>query len=194
MTQLGDPTFYRSPAQAAAAPAEKLAYVAAFDRTAQRPDALTVVDVDPSSARYGQVMGWADLPTLGDELHHFGWNACSSALAHEGHDMNGLQRRYLLLPGLRSSNVHVYDTHPIPPIPPWSRRSTPRSWRTKPATPGRTPCIAGQKESSCPAWEAPMAPMVRAGSRCSTTRPSTCWALGKVTADRNIWHMTPGGI
>ncbi|MGH3604033.1 MAG: selenium-binding protein SBP56-related protein, partial [Pseudonocardiaceae bacterium] len=103
-----DPTFYRSPAEAGAAPAETLAYVVAFDRTAQRPDALTVIDVDPSSPRYGQVVGWADLPTLGDELHHFGWNACSSALAHEGHDMNGLQRRYLLLPGLRSSNVHVY--------------------------------------------------------------------------------------
>jgi len=112
-----DPTFYRSPAEAVAAPAEKLAYVVAFDRTAQRPDALTVVDVDPSSARYGQVVGWADLPTLGDELHHFGWNACSSALAHEGHDMDGLQRRYLLLPGLRSSNVHVYDTQSDPTNP-----------------------------------------------------------------------------
>jgi selenium-binding protein 1 len=38
----------------------------------QRPDALTVVDVDPGSPRYGQVVGWADLPTVGDELHHFG--------------------------------------------------------------------------------------------------------------------------
>ena len=32
-----------------------------------------------------------------------------------GHD--GLQRRYLLLPGLRSSNVHVYDTQPDPRSP-----------------------------------------------------------------------------
>ena len=74
-----DPTFYRSPAEAVAAPAEKLAYVVAFDRTAQRPDALTVVDVDPGSARYGQVVGWADLgggrtlpgvsrPNIGREL------------------------------------------------------------------------------------------------------------------------------
>jgi selenium-binding protein 1 len=62
-------------------------------------------------------VGWADLPTRGDELHHFGWNACSSALKHEGHDMNGLERRYLLLPGLRSSNVHVYDTQPDPRSP-----------------------------------------------------------------------------
>src|SRR5213082_3301250 len=34
-----------------------------------------------------------------------------------GHDTDGLQRRYLLLPGLRSSNIHVYDTHPDPRQP-----------------------------------------------------------------------------
>jgi len=114
-----DPTFYRSAAEAIAAPQEQLAYVVAFDRAAERPDALTVVDVDPASGTYGSLVGWADLPTVGDELHHFGWNACSSALKHEGHDMgsDGLQRRYLLLPGLRSSRVHVYDTHPDPRTP-----------------------------------------------------------------------------
>jgi selenium-binding protein 1 len=114
-----DPTFYRSPGEAAAAPAEKLAYLVAFDRSGEKPDALTVLDTDPESAGYGTVVGWADLPTRGDELHHFGWNACSSALMHEGHDhgTDGLQRRYLLLPGLRSSNIHVYDTHPDPTRP-----------------------------------------------------------------------------
>ncbi|GAB3979036.1 hypothetical protein GCM10027615_54610 [Plantactinospora veratri] len=44
-----DPTFYASPRDAAEAPPEKLAYVAAFDRTARRPDAIAVVDVDPDS-------------------------------------------------------------------------------------------------------------------------------------------------
>jgi selenium-binding protein 1 len=114
-----DPTFYRSPTEAIEAPREELAYVVAFDRAGQQPDALTVIDVDPGSAGYGRVVGWADLPTVGDELHHFGWNACSSALKHEGHDMggDGLQRRYLLLPGLRSSRVHVYDTRPDPRSP-----------------------------------------------------------------------------
>ncbi|CAN5817588.1 selenium-binding protein SBP56-related protein [soil metagenome] len=114
-----DPTFYRSPGEAAAAPAEKLAYVVAFDRAGEKSDALTVIDVDSDSQTYGEIVGWADLPTTGDELHHFGWNACSSALMHECHDMGeeGLQRRYLLLPGLRSSNIHVYDTHPDPTNP-----------------------------------------------------------------------------
>ena len=114
-----DPTFYRSAAEAAAAPREKLAYLVAFDRGGAQPDALTVIDADPESASYGTVVGWSDLPTRGDELHHFGWNACSSALMHAGHDMGpeGLQRRYLLLPGLRSSNVHVFDTQPDPRSP-----------------------------------------------------------------------------
>ena len=114
-----DPTFYRTAAEAVAAPKEKLAYVVAFDRSGKQSDALTVLDVDESSADFGKVVGWADLPTRGDELHHFGWNACSSALMHEGHDMgpDGLQRRYLLLPGIRSSRIHVYDTQPDPRAP-----------------------------------------------------------------------------
>ncbi len=114
-----DPTFYRSAAEAAAAPREALAYVVAFDRSGEAPDALCVVDVEESSPDYGRVVGWADLPTRGDELHHFGWNACSSALMHAGHDMgpDGLQRRYLLLPGIRSSRISVYDTHPDPRAP-----------------------------------------------------------------------------
>jgi len=99
-----DPTFYRSAAEAVAAPPEKLAYLVAFDRAGELPDALSVIDVDESSDAFGNVVGWTELSTRGDELHHFGWNACSSALMHAGHAMGaeGLQRRYLLLPGLRS--------------------------------------------------------------------------------------------
>ncbi len=112
-----DPTFYRSAAEAAAAPGEQLAFVVAFDRAAQKHDAMTVIDVNPASDTYGQVVGWTDVPGLGDELHHFGWNACSSALKHEGHDMEGLARRYLLVPGLRSSNIYVLDVASDPRNP-----------------------------------------------------------------------------
>src|SRR3977135_2260479 len=107
-----DPTFYRSPAAAVEAPAGELAHVVPSARAG-----LTGLDPDRASPGYGTVVGWADLPTRGDELHHFGWNACSSAFAHAGHHTDGLQRRYLLLPGLRSSNVHVYDTQPDPRKP-----------------------------------------------------------------------------
>ena len=84
--QTTDPTFYRSAAEAVAAPTETLAYVVAFDRAGERPDALTVIGTEESSDDFGKVVGWADLPTGGNELHHFGWNACSSALMHAGHD------------------------------------------------------------------------------------------------------------
>src|ERR1700749_5013856 len=111
-----DPTFYRSPADAAAAPAEKLAYLATFSRPADQPDALAVVDVDADSATYGQVIGFNELPGLGDELHHFGWNACSSALCPTGNHDHG-DRRYLIVPGLRSSRLYVLDTQPDPASP-----------------------------------------------------------------------------
>ncbi|MEU7864022.1 selenium-binding protein SBP56-related protein [Nonomuraea sp. NPDC049141] len=104
-----DPTFYPSPRDAADAPAEKLAYVAAFDRSATRPDALAVLDTDATSPTYGQVVGWTDLPYTGDELHHFGWNACSSALCPYAPHPH-VERRYLIVPGLRSSRIHVFDT------------------------------------------------------------------------------------
>jgi methanethiol oxidase len=114
-----DPTFYRSPAAAIAAPPEKLAYVAAFDPAAGRRDAMTVIDCDADSPGYGRVVGWAELPTAGNELHHFGWNACSSALCHQGHHGHDgvLERRYLVVPGLRSSRTYVLDTKPDPREP-----------------------------------------------------------------------------
>jgi selenium-binding protein 1 len=112
-----DPTFYRSPAAAVAAPPETLAYIAAFDPAGAQRDAMTVVDCDAGSPTYGQVVGWTELPTAGNELHHFGWNACSSALCHEGHAHHGLERRYLVVPGLRSSRTYVLDTKPDPRQP-----------------------------------------------------------------------------
>jgi selenium-binding protein 1 len=111
-----DPTFYRTARDAIAAPRENLAYVAAYDPAGSRKDAMTVIDCDPSSATYGSVVGWTDLPTGGNELHHFGWNACSSALCHEGH-AGHLERRYLIVPGLRSSRTYILDTRPDPKTP-----------------------------------------------------------------------------
>ena len=71
-----DPTFYPSPKMAMEAPPEKLAYVALLNPThTGRHDALAVVDVDPSSSSFSQVVGKVEMPNEGDELHHFGWNA-----------------------------------------------------------------------------------------------------------------------
>ena len=60
---------------------QRLAYVAGLaPDNKSRSDALFVVDVDPASPSYGSVVSRLDLPNIGDELHHFGWNACSTAL------------------------------------------------------------------------------------------------------------------
>src|SRR5919112_568283 len=76
-----DPTFYPSPRTAMRAPPEKFAYVGVLNADGKgRPDALAVLDVDPDSETYEQSVGRVDMPNAGDELHHFGWNACSAAL------------------------------------------------------------------------------------------------------------------
>jgi selenium-binding protein 1 len=111
-----DPSFYPSPRLAAQAPPEKLAYVAEFDPERARPDRIAVVDVDPGSKAYGQVVARTPMPNAGDELHHFGWNACSSCLCPNAPHPH-VERRYLIVPGLRSSNIHVLDTQPDPRQP-----------------------------------------------------------------------------
>lgn len=111
-----DPTFHPSPKLAMEAEPERIAYTALLSPDASRPDALAVVDVDPSSKTYGSVLYRLDMPNKGDEFHHFGWNACSSALwPMSGHAF--LQRRYLIIPGIRSSRVYVVDTQPDPREP-----------------------------------------------------------------------------
>ena len=43
------------------------------------------------------------MPHTGDELHHFGWNACASCHGERA-------RRFLVVPGLVSGRIHVIDT------------------------------------------------------------------------------------
>ena len=114
-----DPSFYPSPRLAGQAPAEKLAYVVTLNPDHAengRPDALVVVDTDPASPTYAQVVGRAEAPHAGDEFHHFGWNACSAALCPYAPHPH-VERRYLLVPGLRSSRIYIYDTKPDPRNP-----------------------------------------------------------------------------
>src|SRR5215217_2250895 len=112
-----DPTFYPSPTSAMKAPAETLAYVVRVNPTGDdRPDAITVVDVDPSSTSYGQLVGEVAMTHPGDELHHFGWNACSSMLCPNAPHPH-VERRYLIAPGLGSSRIYIIDTKPDPTRP-----------------------------------------------------------------------------
>ena len=118
-----DPSFYPSPKMAMQAPREELAYVAILNPDSalnlngdRRSDALAVMDLDPDSETYGHVVGRVDMPNTGDELHHFGWNACSSALCPYAPHPH-IERRYLIVPGIRSSRMYVIDTKPDPREP-----------------------------------------------------------------------------
>ena len=96
---------FASPQQAMQAPREKVLFVACtYANTGiDQPDYLAVVDVDPSSRHYGQVVHRLSMPQRGDELHHYGWNICSSCHGKPG------DRRYLIVPGFRSSRIHIID-------------------------------------------------------------------------------------
>lgn len=111
-----DPTFYPSARAAMDAPREKLAYVVTLATEAGRPDALCTLDVDPGSPTHGQVVGRVEMPNTGDELHHFGWNACSATLCPSSPHPH-VERRYLMVPGLRSSRIYILDTKPDPRRP-----------------------------------------------------------------------------
>jgi selenium-binding protein 1 len=98
------------------APVETFAYVATFDPAAKAPDALAIVDVDPKSKTYSTITGTVKMSEKGDELHHFGWNACSSCLCPNAPHAHA-ERRYLIVPGLRSSRIYVLDTKSNPKKP-----------------------------------------------------------------------------
>jgi len=98
---------YASPEEAMQAPPETLLYtVALYDNTAiEKPGYLATIDVDPASPSYSRVIARTPVPNLGDELHHFGWNACSSC-----HGDESKSRRFLVVPGTGSSRIHIIDT------------------------------------------------------------------------------------
>ena len=113
MTIRPDPTFHASPKLAMEAPPESFAYTLLLSPDFSKPDALAVIDVNPGSQTYSQVVHTVTMPNKGDEFHHFGWNACSSALSPlTGHAF--LERRYLIIPGMRSSRIYIVDTKPDP--------------------------------------------------------------------------------
>lgn len=75
-----------------------------FDRS-EHPDYLATIDVDPSSPTYSKVIHRLQMPEPGDELHHMGWNACSSCRGKPGIATHS----YLVVPGVLSGNVYFID-------------------------------------------------------------------------------------
>ena len=69
------------------------------------------------------------MPNVGDELHHFGWNRCSSAC-------HGPDRSHLIVPGFRSSRIHIVNVADDPRRPRIEKVIEPR--RDRPRSPGYT--------------------------------------------------------
>ena len=112
-----DPTFYPSPGMAMQAPPERLAYVALLNvgKNGGR-DAMGVIDLDVGSPEYGSVVGRVEFPHGDNELHHFGWNACSACLCPQAPHPH-MERRYLIVPGIGSSRIHILDAKANPRRP-----------------------------------------------------------------------------
>lgn len=98
---------YASPTEAIKAEREKLLYTVCIYQGTEikEPDYLATIDVDPQSKTYSQVIHRLEMPNVGDELHHFGWNACSSC-----HGDPEKSRRFLVIPGNTSTRIHIVDT------------------------------------------------------------------------------------
>ncbi|NXM91846.1 SBP1 oxidase, partial [Oenanthe oenanthe] len=98
----------------AAGPREQLLYLPCIYRNTGSgiPDFLATVDVDPKSPQYCQVVHRLPMPHVGDELHHSGWNACSSC-----HGDPQKSRDFLILPSLLSSRIYIVDVATDPRAP-----------------------------------------------------------------------------
>nr|XP_045607980.1 methanethiol oxidase-like [Procambarus clarkii] len=85
-------------------PREKLLWVPCIKTNSGKPDYLATIDVDPQSPKFSKVIHRLYLPYLDDEIHHSGWNTCSSC-----YDDPTRVRNKLVLPALGSSRVYVID-------------------------------------------------------------------------------------
>ncbi|HSC02271.1 MAG TPA: selenium-binding protein SBP56-related protein, partial [Solirubrobacteraceae bacterium] len=92
-------SFHASPQEARHAEPEEFLYVACLHEGTgvREPDFVAVVDAED-----GRIVHETPMPNMGDELHHFGWNRCSSAC-------HGPDRSHLIVPGFRSSRIHILN-------------------------------------------------------------------------------------
>ena len=100
-------SFHGSPQEAQSAPQEEFLYLACLHEGTgvEAPDFLAVIDAED-----GRILHETPMPNVGDELHHFGWNRCSSAC-------HGPDRSHLILPGFRSSRINVLNVADDPRRP-----------------------------------------------------------------------------
>lgn len=168
---------YASPEEAMQAEREKLLYtVALYTGTGvESPDYLATIDADPESPTYSQVISRLEMPNIGDELHHTGWNACSSC-----HSDSSKERKYMIVPGVRSSRIHIVDTATDPRNPTLHKVIEGDEIKAKTNLSGPTPCTAWAPTSSSRCSATPMAR--RPVASCISTRTSKSSAAGRTTS------------
>ncbi|EDW24879.1 GL23146 [Drosophila persimilis] len=92
-------------------PREKLLYTVTVQPNLDEPhgDYLSTIDVDPESPTYCQIIHRTFTNRKGDELHHSGWNACSSCYYVDENAKTIPKRDRLVLPALNSDFVYILD-------------------------------------------------------------------------------------
>ena len=139
----------------------------------QKPDYLATVDADPESQTYSQVIHRLEMPGIGDELHHMGWNACSSC-----HDDSSISRKYLLVPSVRSNNIHVVDTATDPCAPRLHKIIDGAEIKAKTNLSGPIRCTASAPRLSSSSWATPWVKHLVA--ICTSTRISRLSVAGRI--------------
>uniref|UniRef100_S4RVK5 Methanethiol oxidase n=1 Tax=Petromyzon marinus TaxID=7757 RepID=S4RVK5_PETMA len=138
---------FKTPLDAMKGPREEIVYVPCIYRNTgvDKPDYLSTVDVDPNSPTYSlsQVIHRLPMPCVKDELHHSGWNACSSCYGD-----SSKRRDKLILPSLISSRIYVVDTGSEPRAPRMHKVVEPVDmfWRTGQAHPHTSHCCLASGE------------------------------------------------
>ncbi|XP_056447923.1 methanethiol oxidase isoform X2 [Gadus chalcogrammus] len=140
---------YKTPLDAMKGPREQIVYLPCIYRNTEfmKPDYLATVDVDPKSPTYCQVIHRLEVPNLRDELHHTGWNACSSC-----HGDATKSRSLLILPALISSRIYVVDVATDPRAPRMHKIVEPTElmWKCGLANPHTSHCLGnGQIMIGC---------------------------------------------
>ncbi|CAH1105924.1 unnamed protein product [Psylliodes chrysocephalus] len=110
---------YASPLEAMKnAPREKIMYVVCINPNDgdDKSDLLATVDIDPQSPTYCQIIHRLRTGNKNDELHHAGWNVCSSCHSSTG-CKNAPARDKLILPALGSDRIYVVDVGKNPRAP-----------------------------------------------------------------------------
>ncbi|XGW30027.1 hypothetical protein V3C99_009219 [Haemonchus contortus] len=95
---------YASPQEAIKGPRERILFTTCANTDPTKEDMLAAVDVDPNSETFCRVVSRVVVPYKGDEVHHTGWNACSSC-----HGNPSAKRSHLVLPCLNSSRIYIVN-------------------------------------------------------------------------------------